>query len=364
MRPDIYYLFLERKTMRILLLIVCYAVLLFLQVATSAQADIDGFKGMKWGTTLSEIKRTKRLVLTKENGPNGSSIYALQDEDLHFGGAVLTGIHCSFSQDRLQGVILLFQGVDDFATMRAEAFSQFGDTKRYDLDGEEMYNWGGELTSIVLSFNRDSQAGILFLKSKKPLEQLQSFEKETEQETALDRASRDEQAPTTITPEIKKLIDRDQKLTRLCWGPVGPETQATCDQMREGVIRLEAMGMCNAPGDPGGGGPETVWSPCNSKEGTRPGDNGKEALCRQIAELFTIAARMRDNDVSPQIAEEELLLQRETGGGAEITKERIRETVELVYFDPSFGSAGGQQLQYRVHDSCLNGNGPYARPFK
>ena len=185
--------------MRVYFLIVCCAVLLSLQVATPVHADIDGFKEMKWGAALSDIQRMRRLVLTKENGPNGSSIYALQNEDLHFGGAVLTGIHCSFSQDRLQGVILLFQGVDDFATMRAEAFSQFGDTKRYDLDGEEMYNWGGDLTSIVLSFNRDSQAGILFLKSKKPLEQLENPEKETEQETALDRASRDEQAPESIT---------------------------------------------------------------------------------------------------------------------------------------------------------------------
>ncbi len=350
--------------MRIPLLIACCAVLLSLQVAAPVQADIDGFKEMKWGATLSDIQRMRRLVLTKENGPDGSSLYALQDEDLHFGGAVLTGIHCSFSQNRLQGVILLFQGIDDFATVRAEAFSQFGDTKRYDLDGDEMYNWGGELTSIVLSFNRDSQAGILFLKSKKQLEQFKNPEKETEQETALDRASRDEQAPATITPEIKKLIERDQKLTRLCWGAVGPETQAACDQMKEGVIRLEALGMCNAPGDPGGGGLETVWSPCNSKEGTRHGDNGKEALCRQIAELFTTAARMRDSDVSPQIAEDELLLQREPGRDPEITKERIRETVELVYFDPSYGSSWGQQLQSRVHDSCLNGQGPYARPLK
>lgn len=350
----------ERKTMRIPFIIACCAVLLSLLVVAPVRADIDGFKEMKWGAALSEIQRTRRLVLTKENGPNGSSLYALQDEDLHFGGAVLTGIHCSFSQNHLQGVILLFQGIDDFATMRAEAFSQFGETKRYDQDGEEMYNWGGELTSIVLSFNRDSQAGILFLKSKKPLEQLENPEKETEQETALDRAPpvvpQGEQAPEAITPEIQKLINRDQELTPLCWGTVGPEAEAACGRMREGVERLKALGMCNAPGDPGEGGPETVWYRCNPQVGNRPDDNGKETLCRQIEELFTLAARMRDTDVSPQIAEEELLSQW-TGRAPEITRERIRETVELVYFDPGL-------LQHRVHDSCLSGKGPYARPLK
>jgi hypothetical protein len=373
MRPDIYCrptdgTPTERKTMRLHFLITCCAVLLSLLLVAPVRADIDGFKEMKWGATLPEIQRTRKLVLTKDNGPNGSSLYALQDEDLHFGGAVLTGIHCSFSQNRLQGVILLFQGVMDFAAMRSEAFSQFGETKRYGQDGEEVYNWVGELTSIVLSFNRDSQSGILFLKSKKPLEQLRYLEKETEQETALDRAPpvvpRREQAPDATTPEILNLISRDQELTRLCWGAIGPKAEAACDQMREGVIRLEALGMCNTPGDPGGVGPETHWYQCNPQVGMKSDDNGKEALCRQIEELFTTAARMRDNDVSPQIAEEELLLQQGTGGRPEITKERIRETVELVYFDPNFTSSWGQQLQHRVHDSCLNGKGPYSLPLK
>lgn len=255
--------------MRSHLLITCCTVLLSLLPAAPSLADIDGFKEMQWGTTLSEIQRTRRLVLTKENGPNGSSLYSLQDEDLHFGGAVLTGMHCSFSRNRLQGVILLFQGVEDFATMRAEAFSQFGDTKRYDQDGEEMYNWAGELTSIVLSFNRVSEAGILFLKSKKPLAQLGNPEDEMEPETALDQAPPvvpwGEPTIEALAPEIQQLIDRDQELTRLCWGTVGPEAQAACDQMRAGVIRLEALGMCNAPGDPAREGPETLWYRCDPR---------------------------------------------------------------------------------------------------
>ena len=356
--------------MRFHFLIVCCTVLLSILLVIPVQADIDGFKEMKWGTALSEIQKTRKLVLTKENGPNGSSLYSLQNEDLHFGGAALTGIHCSFSQDRLQGVILLFQGVKDFAAMRAEAFSQFGETKRYDQEGEELYNWVGEFTSIVLSFNRASEAGILFLKSKKPLEQHYLPEKETEQETALDRAppivSQEEQAPEAITPEIQKLIDRDQELTRLCWGTVGPEAEVACDLMREGVIRLKDLGMCNKPGDPGGAGPETLWYRCNPQVGYKPADDGtetKETLCRLVKELFNSAAWMRDNDVSPQIAEEEILSQW-AGRAPEITRERIRETVKLVYFDPGYASSWGQELQQRVYDSCLSGKGPYAQPLK
>lgn len=358
--------------MRIHFLTACCVMLLSLLPATPVRADIDGFKELKWGATLSEIQRTRRLVLTKENGPGGSSLHSLQDEDLHFGGAVLTGIHCSFSQDRLQGVILLFQGVKEFAAMRTEAFSRFGETKRHDQDGDEVYSWIGELTTIVLSFNRDTEAGILFMKSKNPLEQLNNPEtaqagRETEQETALDRAPplvpREEQTTRAITPEIRQLLDRDQELTRLCWGTVGPEAEAACEQMRAGVERLKALGMCNKPGEPGGAGPETLWYRCEPQAVNRPADDGKEALCRLVAELFASAARMRDNDVSPQIAEEELR-QQATGQAPEITEERIRETVQLIYFDPDFTSSLGRQLEHRVHDSCLSGKGPYARPIK
>lgn len=358
--------------MRIHLSIAHLAMFLSLLLVSPVRADIDGFKEMKWGSALSEIQRTRKLVLTNENGPNGSSLYSLGDEDLRFGGAVLTGIHCSFSQDRLQGVILLFQGVKEFAAMRTEAFSQFGETKRYDQDGDELYNWVGELTSIVLSFNRDSQAGILFLKSKKTFEPLKINEiehagKETDQETALDLAPpvvmREKQVPEVIAPEIQKLIDRDQELTRLCWGTVGPQAEAACDQMREGVERLKDLGMCMKPSEPGRAEPETHWYRCEPQTVDRPADDDKEDLCSLVEELFSSAAGMRDDGASPQTAEEELLRQW-TGRAPEISTERIRETVELVYFDPDFAFAGDGQLQDRIHDSCLNGKGPYAHPLR
>ena len=85
-----------------------------LYVLAYASADIDGFRGMRWGTTLAEIQRTKKLALVKENGPDGASLYSLENEELRYGAATITGIHCSFSQNRLQGVILMFQGSKNF----------------------------------------------------------------------------------------------------------------------------------------------------------------------------------------------------------------------------------------------------------
>jgi hypothetical protein len=117
------------------------------------------------------------------------------------------------------------------------------------------------------------------------------------------------------------------------------------------------------PSEPGRTGPETLWYRCEPQAVDRPADDDKEDLCSLVEELFSSAAGMRDDGASPQTAEEELLRQW-TGRAPEITTERIRETVELVYFDPDFAFAGDGPLQDRIHDNCLSGKGPYAHPLK
>ena len=316
--------------LRILLLMI------LVLTALNAQADIDGFKGMRWGSALSDIQQTKKLVLTKAGGANDAALYALENEELRFGTATLTGIHCSFTQERLQGVILLFTGAENFAAVKAEAFARFGKSKKFEQGGEEMYNWVGTVTNSVLSYNPASQSGFLFMKPKKmtaapepaatpepaakqpagkPVEldtaldrasppsapakssqvehpaELKTeldrasappilaenprAESPAEWETALDRAS---EAPMEspvrgagdFGPEIQALIDRDQALTRLCWGTTGPEAIEACRQMRQSVQQLTALGMCMSPAAPGRSESEVVWSRCGAPAARTP----------------------------------------------------------------------------------------------
>ena len=90
-------------------------------------ADIDNFKGMRWGSYLTDLQQTKKLVLTKEGGKSGATLYAMEGEDLRYGKATLSGIHCSFVKERLEGVILLFGGAKNFAAVKTEAFAKFGE---------------------------------------------------------------------------------------------------------------------------------------------------------------------------------------------------------------------------------------------
>jgi len=379
-----------------------------------AAADVDGFKGMRWGSSLPDLLKTRKLVLTKDGGAKGASLYTLENEPLRFGKATLIGIHCSFAQERLQGVILLFKGSKDFAAMKTEALARFGESQKIEQGNEEIYNWVGTVTNSVLSYNRSTQSGFLFMKPKKMPPPVKVAEKRkppvaVDRETALDKAPPpkvaekprptapvdwetaldkapplpEESAGNAISREAQALIDRDQALTRLCWDTVGPAADAACVQMRENVERLKAMGLCMAPGTEGGSGTEVVWRRCDSQATARtqtgppptspsnapinqpanaPINDAQHPLCRGVGELFATAARLRDNGVSPATAEEELAEQ-VTSQIPEITMERIREIVELVYFDQEYSGLWGDPLARQVTERCLSGRGPFAHPL-
>lgn len=397
-------------------------------------ADVDGFKGMRWGSYLTDLQQTKKLVLTKDGGKKSATLYALEGEDLRYGKATLSGIHCSFIKERLEGVILLFSGAKNFAAVKAEAFAKFGQTQKIDQNKEELYNWSGTITNTILSYNQNSQSGFLFLKVKKmpPPTKMAAQPKpaaspapetaldraapatkpapakpaasSADMETALDReplptqpaqSSQPIQSASDITPEMQALINRDQALTQLCWETNGPAADAACVQMRENIDRLNAMGLCVKPDASGQSGTEVVWyrcgpatvpaaqQPATATTQAQPGDPGtlsampptaapataiptfdeaKNQRCRLIGELFATAAQMRDNGADPQMVEEELLW-RANSQIPEITIERIRETVELIYFDREYSQNSGESLIHQVSSRCLSGNGPYAHPL-
>lgn len=428
-----------RITLHIMLLlrISLVAVLITLALAPPVcAADIDSFRGMRWGSTLADLQQTKKLLLTKEGGKKSASLYAMEGEDLRYGKAVLDGIHCSFAQDRLVGVILLFGGAKNFAAVKAEAFARFGQTQEIDQKTEVLYNWSGKITNSILSYNKGSQSGFLFIKVKKmpppaqrpshkkpvaspapsaaphraPLLEASPFEPAStkptispvDMETALDRApppappAPSAQEVNGISAEIQALIHKDQVLTQVCWESNGPAADAACVQMQETLKQLNALGLCIKADAAGQTGTEVVWYRCNRPDAatsppeaaptrlqqentqintqiqplqtetaaaTAPSPDAiKSQRCHQLGELFAAAAQMRDMGVEPQRVEEELL-GLVSSQAQEMTIERIRETVELVYFDQEYNHSSGQPLVAQVSNRCLDGNGPFAHPF-
>lgn len=295
--------------MKTLAAVLCVLLTAFALLGTveAAPTEPNGFLGMRWGANLADLQRTKQLVLTKENDGSGGSLYALQNANLRFGKGTLSGIHCSFTQDRLQGVILLFAGAKNYAAVKDEATSRYGQPIKVDQKGGEMFTWPGEVTSIILSYTKGSESGFLFLKPKKPLPKVAAPKNAAQEKKtipspassparsnaldALDQASQGhttavqpppssasdprydrnvpvsprEQANTiaVISTEVQGLIDRDQALTRLCWDTVGPTADQACTEMKENARRLQDMGWCMQPGE-AKDGLQVIWSRCAS----------------------------------------------------------------------------------------------------
>ena len=292
--------------MKTLAAVFCFLLTAFSLIATAQAApkEPNGFLDMRWGANLTELQRSKQLVLTKENDGSGASLYALQNANMRFGKATLSGIHCSFNQERLQGVILLFAGAKNYSAIKDEATSRYGQPIKVDQKGGEMFTWPGEVTSIILSYTKGSESGFLFLKPKKPLPKIAAPKSAAQDKKttpaaparsnaldALDQASQGHttavQPPpssasdsrygrnvpvspreqtntiTVISTEVQGLIDRDQALTRLCWDTVGPTADQACTEMKENARRLQDMGWCMQPGE-AKDGLQVIWSRCAS----------------------------------------------------------------------------------------------------
>lgn len=383
------------------------ALFLALAVPLSAPAkgDPNGYAGMRWGSSLSDLKASKRLTLTRENDGQGSALYALEGEPLRFGKATLTGITCSFAKERLVGVLLLFAGEKNFAAAKGEALSRYGEKAPITQGNDQIYSWVQANTSIVLSYNRKNQSGFLFLKPRKPLPPVKDTAKKPSSgqrgntspqpainppdlETALDRASQPPSQPgdmdtaldlagppvpgsapidPSLSPEVAALIAQDQELTRLCWETVGPQADAACQEMRRNIERLKNLGMCLQADTANQVNHEVTWVSCAQPDpgqaaAARQTKIDPEQLCGRIREMFAKAARMRDNGVPSASAADELVWDRSSQFPV-ITEEIIRETINLVYYHPDYSRYGDKENATQAYERCMNNQGPYTVPL-
>ncbi len=82
-------------------------------------------------------------------------------------------------------------------------------------------------------------------------------------------------------------------------------------------------------------------------------------MCMLKGAIFKQAAHMRDTGASPQFTLSSLSSFQSDGFSLRF----LKETINLVFFDPAFINAGGDALQQQVADACLHPNGRY-RPLK
>ena len=153
---------------RVLLAAAVFTFLLTLSSVLSSMAEgVEGFRGLKWGTPIDEIRRTKQLVIKQNDGNNKYVYYALVDDNLRFGGVNAVSIRYFFWKNKFAGVVITTMGERDFDVLKGATDEKFGlGMTGIGPSGEEIISWNGNSTDVTLSYEQTSRKGKLVLFSK------------------------------------------------------------------------------------------------------------------------------------------------------------------------------------------------------
>jgi len=120
------------------------------------------FRDLRWGTQISAIKGLEKVP--DPDRQDGVAEYLLKKENIKFGQAALSSIHCEFWRDRLYMVTIRTENQSNFAALRDEVFRLFGKGLRVD-QAFERYLWTTVPNDMMLQYSKDGQQGLLWIRS-------------------------------------------------------------------------------------------------------------------------------------------------------------------------------------------------------
>ena len=163
--------------------------------------DPEGFRDIKWGTEISELKDMEEVEQDRTFGKD-LVWYRRKGDALTIGDAKLENIFYSFWMGEFESVSIDFEGEENFKVLKKELFERFGEARGSEGGMDKMgkgarrersptqppggfYAWWGKNTEIWLSYSKDRQKGSLTMNSRKISEQRRDYEKGKEKERIL-----------------------------------------------------------------------------------------------------------------------------------------------------------------------------------
>lgn len=161
--------------------IVILAIFLFAGYAAYAfQNEPDGFRGIKWGTNISELSKMK---LIDDDG--NAKCYARKNDKMRIGDANLDAIMYGFYKNRFSAVGVMYHSSSNFSAIKETLLQQYGEARHPNGFMEE-YFWYGSRVNVFLKFNQIQGAGQLWYLYKPLQEEKERDEKEKAKEGARD----------------------------------------------------------------------------------------------------------------------------------------------------------------------------------
>lgn len=94
------------------------------------------------------------------------------------------------------------------------------------------------------------------------------------------------------------------------------------------------------------------------------GDDRQKAIeCNTKSMIFFTAAQGRDGRYSPEQAFKQSIYFMDPAAPS-VTKEWVKNAVNLVYFDAGFSNIGASNLKMQIYQLCMNDWKPQYQPLK
>ena len=124
--------------------------------AFAFQNEPDGFRGIKWGTNISELPD---MSLFEVYG--NSKFYLRKGDKLKIGDAHIDRIGYGFYEGRFNKLFIIYKGSLNFKKLKDTFFDQYGQGGKPNRFMEQYY-WVGQTVSISFEHSEITQKGNIF----------------------------------------------------------------------------------------------------------------------------------------------------------------------------------------------------------
>jgi hypothetical protein len=120
----------------------------------ASQNEPDGFRGIKWGTNIKNLKDMHPTGEQKQ----GDRSYRRTGDKMSIGDASIQTITYTFYKDRFFSVFITYEGWTNFDSLKRTLFELYGQPSRPNQFMEE-YHWWGAWVSVGFKYSEISKKG-------------------------------------------------------------------------------------------------------------------------------------------------------------------------------------------------------------
>jgi hypothetical protein len=124
--------------------------------ALAFENEPDRFRGIKWGTNISELPEINTSALVEDEG--GLKSYARKNDKMKIGDADIDQISYNFYKNRFCGILIRFHGHSNFIEVKEDFVRQYGKPNRPN-EYMERYRWEGKTVGIILDYKEITEEG-------------------------------------------------------------------------------------------------------------------------------------------------------------------------------------------------------------